>query len=57
MNYAIIKDGYVINVVIWDGGNDWSPPEGAVASAINDGDFVDTGYIYRNGAFAPPSAF
>jgi hypothetical protein len=53
MNYAIIKDGAVINLVIWDGGDGWSPPEGTMAVEIPDGTFVDTGYGYLDGAFSP----
>lgn len=27
--YAIIRDGVVENVTLWDGESEWSPPEGA----------------------------
>lgn len=32
--YAVIQDGVIVNVVLWDGQNDWSPPEGCTAVDI-----------------------
>jgi len=55
MDYAIIKDGAVVNLVIWDGGDDWAPPDGTVAVEVPVGTFVDTAYTYLNGAFSPPT--
>ena len=28
MRYAIIRDGIVENIILWDGVSDWTPPEG-----------------------------
>ncbi len=39
--YAIIKDGVVINVIIWDGKSNWKAPEGAQmtqSDSLNNGD-------------------
>lgn len=35
MEYAIIKDGIVINVVVWDGVSEWQPPEETTLENIN----------------------
>jgi hypothetical protein len=29
-NYLIIENNVVTNVVIWDGGTDWTPPAGSI---------------------------
>ncbi|WP_430226841.1 hypothetical protein [Paraburkholderia tropica] len=55
--YAIVDNGIVINVVVWDGGDSWEPPAGATAIEVT----AQTGaaYIggaYSNGAFAAPAA-
>ncbi|WP_321894540.1 hypothetical protein [Paraburkholderia heleia] len=56
--YAIVENGVVVNVVVWDGSTaSWQPPDGATAVAVS----VQTGpaYIggtYANGVFAPTSA-
>ena len=39
--YAIIKDGVVINVIIWDGESNWKAPEGTQlikSDSLNNGD-------------------
>jgi hypothetical protein len=54
--YAIIQNGIVINVVAWDGGPDWSPPEGATAVLVEEGQSPQIGYGYANGVFAQPPA-
>ena len=56
MNYAIIKDGAVINQVIWDEGNGWSPPEGTLSVEIPGRTFVDTRYVYLDEVFSVPPA-
>lgn len=54
--YAIVKDGIVINVVVWDGNlATWQPPEGTTAVEVT----ADTGpaYIgfpYIDGHFSTP---
>lgn len=42
--YAIIEDGVVTNVILWDGQTDWAPPEGAVvvqSDALQIGDAAE----------------
>lgn len=52
MRYAIVDaQGKVINVVLWDGGNDWSPPEGT--TAVQDNNAVIGGTII-SGVYTPP---
>ncbi|WP_145537293.1 hypothetical protein [Yersinia alsatica] len=52
--YALVENGIVINVVLWDGvafneksGAGWSPPEGVIAIKVKDGEFpnIDLGYV------------
>jgi len=53
-NYAIIEDGIVVNIVVWDGGTTWSPPDGQTAIAIEDGVEVGIGYSVVDGKFVAP---
>lgn len=55
-SYAIIKDGLVINVVVWDGNSGWEPPEGTIAVAYDiDGDNPPgRGWTYDGKKFIPP---
>jgi hypothetical protein len=45
--YAIIQDGKVINVVVWDGESTWSDSDKAVQLTDNAG----IGWDYANGKF------
>lgn len=48
--YAIVKDGVVVNLCLWDGDeNKWTPPEGAVAVKVPAG--VDVGWLYDGEKF------
>lgn len=41
--YAVVQDGVVTNVVLWDGVSDWQPPEGATlvqSDTLQAGDVV-----------------
>lgn len=51
--YAVIDDAtqVVVNVVLWDGENDWTPPEGCTAVQS---DVADIGDTYEDGEFIPP---
>lgn len=55
--YAMIKDGIVENVVIWDGDLDtWSPPEGYVMIEIKpEYGQVSIGDNYKDGEFSTPT--
>jgi hypothetical protein len=54
MNYAVILNDVVTNIVVWDGVSDWSPAEG-VAVAIPEETVVLIGFIYIDGIFTDPS--
>jgi hypothetical protein len=34
----VIEDNEVVNVVLWDGENDWQPPEGSTAALVEEED-------------------
>ena len=57
-NYAIVENGIVANVILWDGiETGWNPPEGSTAVKLSGGAIVDIGYIYSGMKFsAPPEA-
>lgn len=50
-NYAIIQSGKVMNIVIWDGGDGWSPPDGSTAVQLPEGAPVDIGWSYDGTKF------
>lgn len=53
MRYAIIENGTVTNVSLWDGTTEWTPPEGTIAVACPDE--VGPGWTYDGTNFiAPP---
>lgn len=52
MRYAIIRDGVVENVVLWDGEADWSPP--ADTLLVPCPPWVSTGASYDGEAFSAP---
>jgi len=54
MRYAIIKDGVVVNVILWDGQAEWQPPEGATLVNVDDIIF-GPGYLYDGETFTDPS--
>ncbi|MDR7032925.1 hypothetical protein [Mesorhizobium sp. BE184] len=54
MRYAIVTAGIVDNIVEWDGGDGWSPPEGSEAvEAVGP---VSIGWTYDGEAFTPAAA-
>ncbi len=53
--YAIVQDGMVINVVVWDGKTEWQPPAGTTAIEVTEQTgpaYIGFGYI--DGHFATP---
>ena len=53
--FAIIDDGVVTNVVLWDETTDWTPPEGTTTVLVPDDSMVGIGWTYTDGIFnAPP---
>jgi hypothetical protein len=51
MRYAVIEDGIVVNVIIWDGATEWSPPEGQQVVPSNE---AGVGYRYDGAMFHSP---
>ena len=54
MNYAIIENGVVQSIIVWDGQAQWQPPTDAVVVQIPDGAYVGIGSTYTNGVFSAP---
>jgi hypothetical protein len=53
-NYAIVQNGLVVSIVIWDGETEWTPGDGAQAVLIPVGLFVDIGFAYDGSRFIAP---
>lgn len=53
MEHAIIRNGIVENVILWDGEANWSPPPGSVA--VQCPAHVGIGWTYDGSEFAPPA--
>lgn len=53
--WALIENNVVVNVIVWDGESEWTPPDG---QALVDLTGIDPepgpGWLYENGAFSPP---
>ena len=45
--YAVVRDGVVENIIVWDGETEWSPPEGCEVIATPDGCAI--GWLVENG--------
>ncbi|CAM7148867.1 TPA: hypothetical protein NR743_004380 [Klebsiella pneumoniae] len=53
--WAVIdSNSIVVNIVVWDGSEEWSPPEGMTAVNCGDKPFC-IGGSYKDGEFTPPS--
>lgn len=52
-NYAVVKNGVVLNVAVWDGKSVWVDSGSAVA--IPAGTIVNIGYAYASGVFTAPA--
>jgi hypothetical protein len=54
--YAVVRDSQIENVVLWDGENGWTPPEGTVVVKLSDesippADTPGIGWDYVDGEF------
>jgi hypothetical protein len=51
MNYAVYKidSGEIVNIVLWDGESEWTPPTGTNVVGFQTG--FDIGDLYINGQF------
>lgn len=52
MNYAVIENGVVTNIAVWDGDSAWQPTNALV---IPVSDNVRIGWYYEKGKFSPPT--
>jgi hypothetical protein len=52
--YAIVENGVVKNIVLWDGQEQWQAPAGSSAVVIPEGAYVGIGSTYSNGVFSAP---
>lgn len=50
--YAVVRDGVVENVVMWDDESEWDPPEGTVLVKSDDASPAD---LYDGKAFTRPA--
>jgi hypothetical protein len=53
--YAIVENGVVTNVILWDGEAEWSPESGT-ANPLPDGSPVAPGYTFDGTKYTEPSA-
>lgn len=53
-NYALIKDGIVLNVAVWDGETDVDFGDGITTVELEEYQPVSPGYIYKDGVFTAP---
>ncbi|WP_376784426.1 tail fiber assembly protein [Atlantibacter hermannii] len=50
-NYAVVKDGTVINIVAWDGVTEWQPDDGEAVKIDN---VAGIGWLYDGKKFTAP---
>lgn len=52
--YAIVENGLVTNIIVWDGIASFTPPNGSTLVKVPDGTYTGPGATYSNGIFGPP---
>ncbi len=50
--YGVLSGTEVVNVVLWDGETEWTPPDGCTAVACPDN--VGPGWTFEDGAWTAP---
>ncbi|ELX9578562.1 hypothetical protein SLJ66_001931 [Escherichia coli] len=50
--YAVVENGFVVNLVAWDDSEEWAPENG---NAIEAPSGVGIGWVYSDGAFTNPN--
>lgn len=53
-DYALVKDGVVINTIVWDGETAVDFGDGVKAVAIPEGQSVTMGFLYKGSKFTAP---
>lgn len=51
LRHAVIKEGKVVNVVLWDKITSWNPPEEHIAIECSEEVNIDDLYDYTNNSF------
>lgn len=55
--YAIVSNGVVTNIILWDGNTkNWQPPTGSQAIQVSAESVMGIGSTYSNGIFSAPPA-
>ncbi|WP_125333126.1 hypothetical protein [Burkholderia cenocepacia] len=55
-NYAVVQDGKVVNIVVWDGDETvWQPPKGCQTELLSDGVRIDIDEAFGDGSSADSS--
>ncbi|NOV25880.1 hypothetical protein E5S69_20465 [Cupriavidus necator] len=52
--YAVVEQGTVTNVVVWDGVSEWNAPSGATVVPVEDGASVSIGYFFDGTSYREP---
>jgi hypothetical protein len=54
--YAVVENGVVVNLVLWDGDTAiWQPPEGSTAVPVPIDVYVTIGSLYDGTSFSNPT--
>lgn len=54
--FAIVSEGVVVNLIVWDGDTKaWSAPGGSEIVAVPSGTAIDIGYAYSAGQLNAPA--
>lgn len=51
--FAVIRGDVIENVVLWDGGDDWTPPEGVQVRSLPEG--AGVGWRLVDGVWTAPA--
>jgi len=51
--FAVIRNDTIENVVVWDGGDDWTPPQDATVRSLPEG--AGIGWRFVDGLWTPPA--
>lgn len=54
MNYALIRNNIVENLVVWDGVELYNPGADYILVKVENGAVVGIGWVYDGTTFAPP---
>lgn len=52
--YALLKDGFVKNIILWDGISEYIAEKDIEIISIHEFQYVDIGWEFSNGEWNPP---